>query len=328
MSSKSNNNQFSVEIQGRNFVNHQKTSLMSQSRSNSNIMNSGIEQYNQKYVGQESCPVPKNNCPPKIEKLVGNLKLEKNCWRWIFATALAELIAVFILLFVGGAVIASLVASPLQMIAGSIAFGFALLGALIVTSPWHTHANPTVTLMLYFFESPETRDLWYVLFRIIGQFAGGFLAMWMLYIIFGQLGAQFDDISTVVDPLSQGFTVGEAFLMETIGSFILHLTVLVVSVFGSMMINAKAFRFKKALIIGFVFLALEFAGWRVTGAAYNHARWLPAAAVTGVFAPIVSGSWWIYPVGPIVGALLAGLFMVLMMLLKNAIFYRPEAVTK
>jgi len=323
---------FAVALQGRNFVSHNKTLQNSQSTSNNNMLNNGSQQFNPQFVGKnvndKVCLSPKSSCPPKIENIVGNLHLEKNCWRWIFATALAELIAVFIFLFVGGAVIASLVASPLQMIAGSIAFGFALLGALIVTSPWHTHANPTVTIMLYFFESPKTRDLWYVLFRILGQFAGGFLAMWMLSIIFGQLGAQFDDISTIVDPLNVGFTAGEGFLMETIGSFILHLTVLVVSVFGSMMINAKAFRFKKALIIGFVFLALELAGWRVTGAAYNHARWLPAAAITGSFAPIVAGSWWIYIVGPIVGALIAGLFMVLMMLMKNAIFYRPEAAAK
>ena len=299
----------------RGYINHEKTV--------NQIQNNGASQYTnlpgQKPIGEDSCKV--NLGKPKCLK--DSYKkftkgLSQNCYFFAGATLIAEMLAMAMFLFIGGAAIAQVVSAPVQFFAGSLALSFGLIAGLVAFSPWFVHMNPTVSIMLFFFEDKDTRSAMFLIARIIGQFLGGFLGMGILAILFGQYPLQFDKVATVVNPLglAPGFTNGEALVAEIVGGFILHLVVLIVTVVGS---NKLApFGFKEALVIGFTFLGLEMATWRISGGAFNWVRWIAAGAVTDNFG---TSGWWIYLLAPAVSALAAGLVFLGLMYLKNVNSY-------
>jgi glycerol uptake facilitator-like aquaporin len=85
------------------------------------------------------------------------------------------------------------------------------------------------------------------------------------------------------------------------------------SVFG-VAIDLRGARAIAGLVIGLTITIDIFVGGGLTGAAMNPARWFGPAIVQGAFA-----DWWIYWVGPIVGATLAAL-------LWNEVYLKGEPV--
>src|SRR5207244_8639474 len=96
--------------------------------------------------------------------------------------------------------------------------------------------------------------------------------------------------------VGQGFGVGGAVLAEIIMTFFL-----MYAVFG-VAVDLRGARAIAGLVIGLTITLDIFVGGGVSGAAMNPARWFGPAIVQGAFA-----DWWIYWVGPIVGATLAAL---------------------
>jgi aquaporin Z len=76
---------------------------------------------------------------------------------------------------------------------------------------------------------------------------------------------------------------------------------LMYSVFG-VAVDLRGARAIAGLVIGLTITMDIFVGGGLTGAAMNPARWFGPALVQGAF-----DNWWIYWVGPIIGAVLAAM---------------------
>ena len=107
--------------------------------------------------------------------------------------------------------------------------------------------------------------------------------------------------------VGSGVGTAAALVAEIIMTFFL-----MYSVFG-VAIDSRGARAIAGLVIGLTITMDIFVGGGLTGAAMNPARWFGPAIVQGAFA-----DWWIYWVGPIVGAVLAAL-------LWNEVYLRGAA---
>ncbi len=199
---------------------------------------------------------------------------------------LAEFLGTFTLVFAGtGAIISN------ELSGGSLGHGgVALTFGMVVFAMIQTfgdisgaHLNPAVTLGFSVAgRFPRRRVPGYIL----AQVAGGFAAS-------GLLAGMFPESASLGATMPAGSWL-QSFVMETILSAVLMLTILSVSA------GAREKGVSAALTIGAV-VGLEalFAG-PVSGASMNPARSLAPALVSGQVAPL-----WIYLTAPLAGALLA-----------------------
>ena len=202
----------------------------------------------------------------------------------------AEFIGTFTLIFIGGgAGIAVAIYSPTggNLVAGALANGLAI--GIMVTNLGHIsggHFNPAITLGFL-----TSR-------RITPSLAGLYWASQLL----GATAAAF-----VLRALTSKFAVrhgatpvphttdGKAFVFELILTFFL-----VWAVWATAVDPGGAFKMIAGLAIGLTITMDVLFGGPFTGAAMNPAR---------AFGPELAGklwtSWWVYWIGPMVGALLA-----------------------
>ena len=184
----------------------------------------------------------------------------------------------------------SIVGAPYGSLAVPLAGGLAL--ASLVASLGRIsggHLNPAVTLGL----AVHRRFKWaYVPSYLAAQLVGATVAAAVAWSLYGgrarttaHLGATYP---------STGTGLGRAFLAETVVTFIL---VWVVVSVGS---NPKASPAISAVAIGFALAAAIFIAGPVSGGAVNPARALGPMLVSGKFT-----DWWIYLVGPVLGAVAA-----------------------
>jgi aquaporin TIP len=232
----------------------------------------------------------------------------RNPWNGV----IAELVGTFMFFFVGigavatvdrfGTLGASVGAVPDQaasLIVIALAHGIVLavlVSALGAVSG--AHFNPAVTFGVWLAgQIPGRRAIAYVLAQLIG----GLAAAWSLRLAFSaatspSLGTP--ALGSGVDPL-----VGAG--LEAVLTLIL-----LVAVFGTA-IDPRAPKVG-GLAIGFAVGADILMGGPLTGAAMNPARWFGPAAVTGLW-----DNWWVWIVGPLVGAAIAALIY--------RFFFLPEA---
>ena len=197
----------------------------------------------------------------------------------------AEFFGTFALIFFGAGS-ALLGADVLgQALANGLAIG------LMVTAVGHIsggHFNPAVTLSMLVtrrIEIAEAVRYW------VAQLAGGVAAALILLAIYpdtGSLGSP-----AVGDP----FSTGNALVAEIVGTFFLVFVIYAVAVD-----KRGAFSILAGLPIGLTISIGVLAVGVVSGAAFNPSRWFGPALVSGTW-----DNFWIWIVGPAVGAVLAAL---------------------
>ena len=219
--------------------------------------------------------------------------------RKTLTAALAELIAVMLFVFIGaGTVVAVIGAFPAEnlgpdtLIAIALAHGLAIAVLVSATASISGgHINPAVTFAMVITGNLKLGPgLVYVAAQLIGAVIGALL----LQLVFqdnveGQLGAH-----AINEALVDG--TGAGLIVEVILTF-----VLVATVFGAA-VNSKGLGTVAPIAIGFAVLIDHLVGVPLTGASMNPARSFGPALVAGEW-----DNFWIYVVGPLAGAGIAGL---------------------
>lgn len=202
------------------------------------------------------------------------------------STALvAEFIGTFALIFIGagaGAIGAG------GLVGVALAHGFVIVGfAYAYGHLSGTHINPAVTIGLLIGGQIEaTRAAAY----IVVQLAGGIAAAFCLSAVLGGT-----DSGLGATALAENVSVGQGLLLEAILTFFLVNTIYNAAVSG------KAGNLA-GLAIGLTLVFCILMGGPLTGASLNPARTLGPALITGDLSNL-----WLYFVGPIAGAVAAGL---------------------
>jgi aquaporin Z len=129
-------------------------------------------------------------------------------------------------------------------------------------------------------------------YYIVAQLVGATVAALALKVIFAPAAAAAVNLGTPAVGLGVG--TGAAVLAEIIMTFFL-----MYSVFG-VAVDQRGAKAIAGLVIGLTITMDIFVGGGLTGAAMNPARWFGPAIIQGAF-----DNWWIYWVGPIVGASIA-----------------------
>jgi aquaporin TIP len=204
--------------------------------------------------------------------------------------AIVEVVGTFALIFVGaGAIIAT---GGKDLVAIALAHGLAI--GLMVAAAGHISGgvyNPSLTIALIAARRiGVNRGVYY----IVAQLVGATLAALALKAVFP--AAMVSAVNLGTPAVGSGVGALAALVAEIIMTFFL-----MYSVFG-VAVDLRGARAIAGLVIGLTITMDIFVGGGLSGAAMNPARWFGPAIVQGAFA-----DWWIYWVGPIVGALIAAL---------------------
>ncbi|HLZ28349.1 MAG TPA: aquaporin [Chloroflexota bacterium] len=204
--------------------------------------------------------------------------------------AIVEFVGTFALIFVGaGSIIAT---GGQNLVAIALAHGLAI-GLMVAAAGQISGGvyNPSLTIALVAARRiGVNRGVYY----IVAQLVGALVAALALKAIFP--AAAVTAVKLGVPGVGADYGVIAALLAEIIMTFFL-----MYAVFG-VAVDLRGARAIAGLVIGLTITADIFVGGGVSGAAMNPARWFGPAVVQGVY-----DNWWIYWVGPIVGAVLAAL---------------------
>ncbi len=202
---------------------------------------------------------------------------------------LAELIATFALVFIGaGAVIAN----PGNIVAVAFAHGLVLMAMIYALGHISgAHVNPAVTVaMMATKQIGIFKGIGYIVSQLVGAAIAGFL----LSAIFTGAVSNLNNLGAPA--LGSGVNELKGVAVEAVLTFFLVFTI-----FGTA-VDKKGSAHHAGLAIGMVLAFDILAGGALTGAAMNPAR---------AFGPaLAAGFWtaqWVYWIGPILGALIAGL---------------------
>lgn len=211
----------------------------------------------------------------------------------VMRQAIAEFIGAFALMFIGGATIIvtqSLGTSALLMVA--LAHGLAI--GLMVASAGHISGglyNPALTVGLVVTRKmPLQRGVIYV----VSELLGATVAALALKAIFH--ASEIDPVHLGAPFVSGRYEVSAGLLAEIIATFFL-----MYAVFGTA-VDPRGAKAIAPLVIGLVITIDILAIGPVTGAAMNPSRAFGPELVQGFW-----NDWWVYWVGPIVGAVAAAL---------------------
>jgi len=213
---------------------------------------------------------------------------------------LAELVGTFILVVfgVGTAVVAG---DKVGIIGIALAFGLALVCAAYGIGPISgCHINPAVSLGVFVAGRMSIADLigyW------IGQFIGGILGAWVVLTIASGVSAGYSVASSGLGQNGWGsgyqgeYGMTSALLYEVVATMIFLIVIL-----GSTQKAAPAGF--AGLVIGLSLSAIHLFGIHIDGTSVNPARSLgPAIFVGGKALAQV----WLFFVGPLIGATIAGI---------------------
>ncbi|HEY6282397.1 MAG TPA: aquaporin [Nitrososphaerales archaeon] len=210
---------------------------------------------------------------------------------------LAEVLGTFVFVVVGAgsAVGAASLVKPdpgVQLLAAALANGLGLAMAVSATMAISGGVlNPAVTLGLWAGKKLPSRDVVpYVLAQLVGATAAGFA------LVVSFPSALGNPVHWGAPTLNDALSVWQGIAIEALLTF-----VLVIAVYGTA-VDLRAPRIG-GLGVGLAVLADVLVAGNLTGAAMNPARAFGPMVAAGFY----PGYWFIYAVGPMVGALLAGL---------------------
>lgn len=193
----------------------------------------------------------------------------------------AEAIATFTLIFVGGAAI----------LAGTGTLGIALAHGLAIAVMIYAighisgaHINPAVTIAMWATKKIKTQ---LAAGYIVSQLAGATVAAYFLSMIYG-------NVAPIVNNLAPTVSMTTGLFVEVILTFFLVFVIFATAVDKSNKSHHAA------LAIGFVIVFDHIIGLSLTGSSMNPARTFGPALVSGMWTNHL-----IYWVAPIVGALIA-----------------------
>jgi MIP family channel proteins len=212
------------------------------------------------------------------------------------ATAYAgEGIGTFLLVFFICAVLSVGSAGPLQLDIAGLGLLHALtLGVLVyaLAATSGAHLNPAVTVGQLAVGQIRPRD---AAAYIVFQLAGGVLAALLVMLLFHDAGASANYGATAIDAnVIDGGSPWLGLIAEAAGTFMLMWAVMAIAV------NPRGEKHFAGLVIGGALgLAVMVVG-PATGAGLNPARWLGPALASGSYP-----DFWIFILGPVIGALIA-----------------------
>ena len=220
----------------------------------------------------------------------------------------AEAIGSFMLCFIGaGAIVADALYAGIGLVAIALAHGLALSIAVSATmNVSGGHINPAVTLVML---ATGRIGAGPAVAYIVSQIAGAVVAGVAVMVIFNAVpdGAEAIAATGLGTPApGAGVSAGTALLTEVFLTFLL-----VFAIFGTA-VDPRAPKIG-GFGIGLAIAANILMGGPISGASMNPARTLDPALVGGVW-----NAHWVYWVGPIVGAMLAGFIYQYMILDKES----------
>jgi aquaporin Z len=208
----------------------------------------------------------------------------------------AEFAGTLILVFVGCGVA---VVSVGQYLPTALAFGLAVLAMVYTIGPISgCHINPAVSVAMLLVGKIKAKDC---LMYIVAQFLGAIVGAALLMVVAGGI----DSYSLEQNGLGQngygdgysGYALGAAFLAE----------VMLTAVFVFVILGATSKAAPKGsagIAIGLALTFVHLVGIPITGTSVNPARSFgPAVMVRGD----ALSQWWLFLVGPIIGAALAAI---------------------
>jgi aquaporin Z len=206
--------------------------------------------------------------------------------------AIAEFIGTFALIFFGAGSVILYLNGQLDLVGVALAHGLVI--AVMVSQMAHLSGgvfNPAIQVALWVTgKMPSSRTLIYLGAQLLGGVAGALLLKFLVP------AQTFDAAFGGTPTLGDGISSGKGILLEATGTFFL-----VWAVFATMIDDRGPFPKTAGLTVGLTltFGILAIGPW--TGAAFNPARWLGPAFASGQW-----DDWFVWIVGPVAGAILAG----------------------
>jgi aquaporin Z len=195
--------------------------------------------------------------------------------------------AVLVLVAAGSGVINQYVAgTPISRTAAVVAPGAVVMAMIYAWGPLSgLHINPAVTLA--FAARGTFRTAW-VLPYLVAQLAGAVAAAWFLQVMFGHVAAGGNY------PVATPGGTWRSFVMETV------LTAVLVSVILNTATGYRSIGHNAALAVGATVALLGLFASPISGASMNPFRTLGPDIVGNSY-----DGWWVYLLGPALGAMIA-----------------------
>lgn len=207
---------------------------------------------------------------------------------YLWKALLCEFLGTFTLVFVGAGAVALTAAQGGSLVGSAFAFGLALM---ILIYAWGSYSGAHFNPAISFGTAVAGRMNWGLMFGYwIAQLLGGIAAAALIAYFFGTASGVGASIGSLTNT-----DAWRAVLFEAIITFFLVITFLLVT-------KNPWMAFSGGIAIGLVLTANMLFGAPLTGASMNPARSLGPAIFSGNI-----GTYWIYVVGPLIGALVAAL---------------------
>ena len=206
----------------------------------------------------------------------------------LWKALLAEFLGTFTLVFIGAGAAALTTLQGGSLLGTALAFGLVFMTLIYTWGSYSgAHFNPAVS----FGYAVAGRMSWGLMICYwIAQLLGGIAAAALIAYIFGTASGVGASVGSLTNTAAW-----KAVLVEAILTFFLVITILMVT-------KNKVLALISGVAIGLVLTFDILAGGPLTGASMNPARSLGPALFSGNI-----GTYWIYVVGPLLGALVAGL---------------------
>jgi aquaporin TIP len=206
--------------------------------------------------------------------------------------AIAEFIGTFSLIFFGAGSVVLYLNGQLDLVGVALAHGLVI--AIMVSQMAHLSGavfNPAIQIALWVTgKMPSSRTVVYLGAQLLGAAAAALLLKFLVP------AQAFDAALGGVTTLGDGISSGKGILLEAVGTFFL-----VWAVFATVVDDRGPFDKTGGFTIGLTITFVIFAIGPWTGAALNPARWFGPALASGHW-----DDWFVWIVGPVAGAVLAG----------------------